>query len=219
MAGAPPRIAVGCVDELRDGVYSVARHPAGDTEAGSNHPATHHQHTVVLPGQLLLDDDLRNYIHVEQLPQQTAWTIDLGDANVAMLTPLLEKMFLQTRAVDGVPVADAIGGGLDGVVHPRLDRFEFDVPFRQQDKFAEVWIQYVLTLYNPDGSVVTEWPVNGYGKAEIGREAEDSVHRAAVVALREVGAAISTNFAVHPDVSLWLQERGHETALSAGRGQ
>lgn len=168
---------------------------------------------------LILDDDLRNYIHVEQLPQQTAWTIDLGDANVAMLTPLLEKMFLQTRAVDGVPVADTVGGSLDGVVHPRLDRFEFDVPFGQQDKFAEVWIQYVLTLYNPDGSVVTEWPVNGYGKAEIGREAEDSVHRAAVVALREVGAAISTNFAVHPDVSLWLQERGHETALSAGRGQ
>lgn len=168
---------------------------------------------------VVFDEELRNYIHVEELPQSSAWTIDIGDANVAMLEPLLDAMFMQTQQVNAVPVADPLAGRLDGVLHARLDKFEFDVPFTQQDQFAEVWVQYVLTLYNPDGSVVTEWPVNGYGKAEIIDEAEDSVHRAAVVALREVGAAISTRFAEHPDIRLWLEENEHETALSAGRGQ
>src|SRR5690606_17394554 len=99
-----------------------------------------------------------------------------------------------------------------------LDRFEFDVPISQRDEFVEVWIQYVLTLYEPDGSVVTQWPVVGYGKAELTRSREQSVHRAAVIALREAGAAISTAFAEQPDIDYWLQERRNDSALSADLG-
>lgn len=162
---------------------------------------------------VIYDPELRDFIHVEELPQQSVWTIDIGDANIAMLSPLFETMFAETRAIDTVP-ADAAGAAVDGVLQPTLEKFEFDVPYGERDEFVEVWIQYLLTLYEPDGSVVTEWPVSGYGKAELGRDREESVNRAAVVALREVGATISTEFAAQPDVSYWLQERQHE-ALSA----
>jgi len=164
---------------------------------------------------LLFEEDLQNFIHVEDLPQQSAWTIDLGDANIAMLSPLFETMFLETQQVSDVPVAPGAVNDVDGVLRPVLEKFEFDVPIGERDEFVEVWMQYLLTLYEPDGSVVTEWPVSGYGKAELTRQREDSVNRAAIVAMREVGAAISTQFAQQPDVSYWLQERENEASLSA----
>jgi len=166
---------------------------------------------------VIFDEELTTYVHVEDLPQQSAWTIDLGDANIQMLTPLFETMFAETRMVDSVPV-DGSAGHLDGVLKPRLQKFEFDVPIGERDEFVEVWMQYLLTLYKPDGSIVVEWPVSGYGKAELTRRREDSVLRAAVVAMREVGATISTKFAEQPDVSYWLQERQNEAALSADLG-
>lgn len=166
---------------------------------------------------LLFDEELTTFVHVEDLPQQSAWTIDLGDANIAMLSPLFETMFAETTMVASVP-AQGSAGNLDGVLQPRLEKFEFDVPIGERDEFVEVWMQYLLTLYEPDGSVVIEWPVSGYGKAELTRRQEDAVRRAAIVAMREVGATISTKFAEQPDVSYWLQERQNEAALSADLG-
>jgi hypothetical protein len=164
---------------------------------------------------LLFDADLQDYVHSESLPQQSAWTIGLGNANVAMLSPLLKTMFTETRMVDDVPVAADAGPPLDGVLRPSLEKFEFDVPIGTRDEFVEVWMQYELTLYEPDGAVVTEWPVSGYGKAELLRNKEDAVNRAAIVAMREVGATISTQFAQQPDVIYWLEEHRNEAALSA----
>ena len=75
-------------------------------------------------------------------------------------------------------------------------------------------MQYRLTLYEPDGTLVLDWPVIGYGKSETGKSKE-ALHRATVVAMREVGAAISTRFAEQPRIEYWLQERHNAAALSA----
>lgn len=151
-------------------------------------------------------DELYDYIHSEALPQQSTWTIDLGDANVAMLEPLLKTMFVETRMVDGVELTPTERATLDGVIVPELEKFEFDIPFGERDEFVEVWMQYKLTLYRADGRVVIEWPVSGYGKFETGGKRVDAVEQAAIFAMREVGATISTKFAEQPDVGYWLQE-------------
>jgi hypothetical protein len=162
---------------------------------------------------VIFDEELHNYIYTEELPEQSMWTIDLGDANIAMLEPLFAKMFREIRTVDSVPVATS-DGALDGVLHPTLEKFEFDVPIGERDEFVEVWMQYQLTLYEPDGETVVEWPVSGYGKAELGRDREEAVQRAAIVAMREVGATISTKFAEQPQVSYWLGETQNGTTVS-----
>jgi hypothetical protein len=161
---------------------------------------------------VILDEELYNFVYVEDIPDQSTWTITLGDANVAMLEPLFETMFAETRLVTDMPV---VGMDLDGVLRPILEKFEFDVPVGERDEFVEVWMQYKLALYEPDGELVAEWPVSGYGKSELERNREDAVQRAAIVAMREVGATISTKFAVQPQVSYWLGERQNETARSA----
>jgi hypothetical protein len=163
---------------------------------------------------VILDEELYNFIYTEDIPDQSTWTIALGDANIAMLEPLFDTMFAVTRLVDAVPVASADTGQVDGVLQPVLEKFEFDVPIGERDEFVEVWMQYKLTLYEPEGDVVAEWPVSGYGKSELGRDREDAVLRAAIVAMREVGATISTKFADQPQVSYWLGERQNESATS-----
>jgi hypothetical protein len=163
---------------------------------------------------VIFSDELHNYIYSEDIPDQSTWTIALGDANVAMLEPLFDSMFDQTRMVTDVPVDLTTTGPLDGVIRPVLEKFEFDVPIGERDEFVEVWMQYKLTLYEPDGEVVTEWPVSGYGKSELERDREGAVLKAAIVAMREVGATISTKFAEQPQVMYWLGERDNERATS-----
>jgi hypothetical protein len=156
---------------------------------------------------LLFDEALVDYEYFEEIPQQATWTIHLGDANELMLSGLFDGMFLETIAVDAVPLTSPDQNRLDGVLHTELEKFEFEVPIGDNDEFVEVWMQYRIKLYEPQGELITEWPVSGYGKAELENK-EDSLNRATVVAMREVGAAISTQFAEHPPVDYWIQERG-----------
>ena len=163
---------------------------------------------------LILDDALIDYVHYEEIPQQATYTIQIGEANELMLGGLFESMFAALEPVDDLPLAQTDAYRIDGVLRPELQRFEFDVPIGEKDEFVEVWMQYLVRLYNTDGQLVTEWPVSGYGKAELGNR-ETSLNRATVVAMREVGAVISTQFSEQPDVEYWLQERQNATALSA----
>ena len=63
---------------------------------------------------ILIPEELYNYIYTEEIPNQSLWTIALGDANVAMLEPLFAKMFRETRNVNALPVAG--DGTVDGVL-------------------------------------------------------------------------------------------------------
>jgi hypothetical protein len=162
---------------------------------------------------IVIPDELYNYIYTEDIPDQSLWTIALGDANVAMLEPLFKGMFRQTRDLDSVASAD---GTLDGIIEPRLDKFEFDVPTGERDEFVEVWLQYQINVYEPNGGTVIQWPVSGYGKSELIRDAEDAVQRAAVVAMREAGATISTKFSEQPQVKEWLGGKGYAAPRTVG---
>lgn len=157
---------------------------------------------------VVIPDELYNFIYTEDIPDQSLWTIALGDANVAMLAPLFEGMFQQTRDIDSLALA-ANDSTLDGVIEPKLEKFEFDVPQGERDKFVEVWLQYAITVYDRSGATIIEWPVSGYGKSELARDAEDAVQRAAVVAMREAGATIATKFSEQPQIKEWLGGIGH----------
>src|SRR6185295_1849834 len=86
---------------------------------------------------VVIPDELYNFIYTEDIPDQSLWTIALGDANVAMLEPLFNGMFRETHKVEAIPVT-ANSDSLDGVIEPTLEKFEFDVPIGERDKFVEV---------------------------------------------------------------------------------
>ena len=165
---------------------------------------------------VLFDNELTSFEYEEQLPQNSKWSIQLGDANVAMFDPLFNSMFAHTESVANVPLEESQWGTLDVIIKPLVDKFEFDVPSGSDAKFVEVWVRYKLQVYQPDGKLVLDWPVVGYGKAETGLlNNQGSLHRAAVRALREVGANVATEFATQPELGQWLKENEDETQLSA----
>ena len=164
---------------------------------------------------IVIPDELYNFIYTEDIPDQSLWTIALGDANVAMLEPLFEGMFQQTKDLDSLALA-AGDTTLDGVIEPKLEKFEFDVPQGERDEFVEVWLQYQITVYEPGGATVIQWPVSGYGKSELLRDAEDAVQRAAVVAMREAGATIATKFSEQPQIREWLGGTGNAAPITVG---
>ena len=164
---------------------------------------------------IVIPDELYNFIYTEDIPDQSLWTIALGDANVAMLAPLFEGMFRETTELESLALA-AGNTTLDGVIEPKLEKFEFDVPTGERDEFVEVWLQYQITIYEPDGGTVIQWPVSGYGKSELLKDAEDAVQRAAVVAMREAGATIATKFSDQPQVKEWLGGKGHGAPVTVG---
>src|SRR5215203_5035771 len=49
--------------------------------------------------------ELYNFIYTEDIPDQSLWTIALGDANVAMLEPLFQGMFRDTKDIDSLAAA------------------------------------------------------------------------------------------------------------------
>ncbi len=163
---------------------------------------------------VIMDDALTGYAHYEEIPQQATYTITLGEANVLLLDSLFQSMFVAIEPVEDFPLEAADRFRLDGVLKPELERFEFEVPVGGKDEFVEVWMQYLLRLYETDGQLIAEWPVSGYGKAELGNR-EKALNRATVVAMREVGAVISTKFSEQPQVEYWLRERANVSALSA----
>jgi hypothetical protein len=115
-------------------------------------------------------------------------------------------MFSTTRELDGLPPTPAEAAAVDVVLTSTLEQFQFDVPRSTRDEFVEVWLQYRLQLLD-DGELVVEWLVPGYGKAEIDGDREEAVLRAAVVAMREAGARISTEFSQQPRFKDWLEAR------------
>lgn len=164
---------------------------------------------------VVIPDELYNFIYTEDIPDQSLWTIALGDANVAMLAPLFEGMFRDTTDLESLALA-AADTTLDGVIEPKLDKFEFDVPQGERDEFVEVWLQYQITVYEPDGATVIQWPVSGYGKSELLRDAKDAVQRAAIVAMREAGATIATKFSEQPQIRQWLGGIGNDAPITVG---
>jgi len=164
---------------------------------------------------ILIPEELYNYIYTEEIRDESLWTIALGDANVAMFKPLFAKMFQEARNVDAVPLASN-DGSLDGVLKPTIEKFEFDIPVNEKNKFVEVWIQYQLALFEPDGNIVVTWPVSSYGKRELGHSKEEAVQRAAITAMREVGAAIATKFAQQPQIKSWLAEKQNGPTTEVG---
>lgn len=167
---------------------------------------------------LLFDEALATYTHEEKIPQQASYSIALGSANVAMLDRLFGSMFSSTEPVVALPLEAGERRRFDAVIKPELERFEFDVPMQRTDQFVEVWVQYHLRLYEADGDLIVAWPVTGYGKAESGSRSA-ALNRAAVGAMREAGAAISTEFSTLSEVEYWLEEKQNESALSSEAGR
>ncbi len=149
------------------------------------------------------------YQHREQIPSDREWVVELGDANVALFDTVLDSMFESTESVNEEAGRIAAVAGLDAVIEPELESYEFSVPLETGDAFYSVWMTYRMRLFSAEGRLIAEWPVRAYGKSRYKiLDSDQSLAQATIMAMRDAGAELALQFATQPRIREWLREEG-----------
>jgi len=145
---------------------------------------------------LHLSEDLVSYVHEESLEGSGDWRIELGTAQSVMFVAL-------------IPHVEAPGGDVDGVLVPSIEEVQFSIPAQTRSDYYEVWVRYRFRLHGRDGTLVGEWPLTAYGKANSRNyglnSREPALQAAAVAAMRDAMAFFTVQFGTVPAAQSWIQ--------------
>lgn len=142
---------------------------------------------------LRMPEDFDSFVHEESVYGREEWSIDLGASNRELFTQLFGHMFQSVtvlRADDDPKLM-----GLDALVEPSIDAFEFSTPSQSRTEAFAVWIRYRLKVYDREGTLISNWPVSAYGKSLTKTTSkDDALRRAAVLAMRDAAALMIMKF-------------------------
>ena len=156
------------------------------------------------------NDEMSQYVHNEDLGSYGNHTIDLR-SQISIFNRIFDAMFTSVTPIESIDSTE--GQGVDAILVPSIEKFQFAIPEQTRKDFYEVWIQYRFELYGTDGSLIHSWPVTAYGKANrlnyggMQNEKSPALLEAAQWALRDAAASISFSFVRQDIVRDWLQQR------------
>ncbi len=140
-----------------------------------------------------MPDEFEHYIHEEKVYGHEEWSIDLGRSNAALFEQLFAYMFSSVTVLG--PEDDPQSMSLDALIEPTIDAFEFSTPGQSNTEAFAVWIRYRLKVFDPDGKLVSNWPVAAYGKSQTTTMGgSGALQRAAVLAMRDAAALMIMKF-------------------------
>jgi len=142
---------------------------------------------------LRMPDNFNHFVHEESVYGREEWSIDLGASNRSLFTQLFGYMFTSVTVLG--PDDDPATMGLDALVEPSIDAFEFSTPSQSKTDAFAVWIRYRLKVYDREGTLISNWPVSAYGKSlatTMGQK--NALQRAAVLAMRDAAALLVMKF-------------------------
>jgi len=134
-----------------------------------------------------------HFVHTESVYGREEWSIDLGASNRGLFTQLFGHMFTSVTVVESDEDPAALG--LDALVEPTIDAFEFSTPSQSKTEAFAVWIRYRLKVYDREGTLISNWPVSAYGKSlatTMGQS--NALQRAAILAMRDAAALMVMKF-------------------------
>jgi hypothetical protein len=142
---------------------------------------------------LRMPANFNHFVHTESVYGREEWSIDLGRSNAALFTQLFDYMF---ESVTVVGTDQSVGSlGLDALIEPSIDAFEFSTPTQSNTEAFAVWIRYRLKVFNREGELISDWPVSAYGKSQTTTTGKDeALQRAAVLAMRDAAALMIMKF-------------------------
>lgn len=152
-------------------------------------------------------ENFRNFVYYESTDAQGIddTSIEMGAAQISLFEKLLPSVFTQVQVLErGEPASSR--ANLDAILVPQIVDVEYSVPQTSKAKIYEVWIKYKFDLLAPDGSTIAAWTMPAYGKTPTAllKSSSDAINLAAVMALRDCGAAFVTGFSKVPEVAQWL---------------
>jgi len=149
-----------------------------------------------------------------QRPGESSWLVSTGTAQVEMWDRLWQGMFNKLVKLDSRPGAGRGRPGLDGVLIPHVEEFQYTIPTHTNVKVYEIWLRYRFELVTATGEPIAEWSMTSYGKTPTAflQSDQEAVNLAAVMALRDAGANFATHFTRVPALQGWLQAHNIPTA-------
>jgi len=154
---------------------------------------------------LYLPEPLLAYEFSEDLGEAGKFEIEIGDAQQAMFVNLLSGMFDQVIEVDSATPATPL---TDAILVPNIAEMQFSTPQQTRTDYFEVWIRYQFQLFSPDGTVIAEWPLTAYGKANTQNymlaSTAPTLRQAAMNACRDAMAFFTVQFHTVPPIRQWL---------------
>jgi hypothetical protein len=156
---------------------------------------------------LFLPEELSNYQFRQDLGDAGVFEIEIGPAQKAMFTNLLTGMFVKVLPASDPTTFDTLQA--DAVLVPRIAEMQFSTPQQTRTDYYEVWIRYDMALYDQDGTVIAQWPLTAYGKANTQNyllaSTSPTLTQAALNACRDAMAFFTVQFQTLPGVQQWLQ--------------
>ena len=151
------------------------------------------------------DSALTDYSYTEELPSDATWSFTLGDVNTKLFDGAFSALFEQTVQVGDTGGTGDPYDGLNAVIEPILEAFEFSLPRQSRSEQYSVWIRYRLNVYTPDGTLITGWPISAYGQSDSRAFGKSkAMEQAAINALRDAYASIVIGFAKEPQIKAAL---------------
>jgi hypothetical protein len=150
---------------------------------------------------------LTEYVYEERITDHGDWRIELGPMQPKLFLQMGSAMFQRAVRVNAItPLAP----DLDGVLAPTIADFQISIPAQTRSDAYEVWIKYLIRVYDKSGSLVAEWPLTAYGKASqkdygaLESTRGPAMQAATMRALRDAGAFLVMGFPRVPAVQAWL---------------
>lgn len=166
-------------------------------------------------GVLVLEERLQNAAY--RNTHGKAVEVALGAAQTQMFKTVAPHLFQSFHFSDGL--ASALQQQRDLILVPELRDIQIATPDDTQLKIFEVWLRYLIDIYDRDGRLLVTWPVVAYGKTQnqFMKSDEAALNQAAMVALRDAGARLSLEFEQEPLVQRWLERQLYRRADSENR--
>ena len=133
-------------------------------------------------------------------------SIDIGSAQVALLTNAFRGLFQQVQTVTS---RDQLNPDTELVIIPSVLQVQVSTPSDFYLNVYEVWIKYNLDIETAEGDPIDSWFMPAYGKSpnSMMTSKSDAIEQATIVALRDAGAKLLLDFFRIPSVYGWLDQQ------------
>ena len=157
---------------------------------------------------VVYEKQVTSYVYKEESENRTRWHIDVGNIHKKFLTQVFEPLFANSIALKSLD-AD-LAQSADLILLPHINEFQYSSPKETRLNVYEVWIKYNMQVYNRDGELIADWIMSAYGKTPSAflKSKEEAMNQAVIVALRDLGASLTSGFNKVPEIKAYLTENG-----------
>lgn len=137
---------------------------------------------------IVYTDTFKNYVYLESEKKRGSLkSIDFTVAQMAMFDRVFGGLTNLVEVDDSSRVLS---------IEPQILDFQYTAPAETKLKQYEIWIKYRLRLRDANNASIADWTIKGYGKTPTGllTSASSAFNAATNIALRDVGAQLSTRF-------------------------